>query len=799
MGRGMRSKLSRSGAMIVAIAMCAIVPAFGPVATAATVQGATSTAEHAAESIDLDNPTAGISDPAAHLTPLDRNCAAGQVDVNSADAVQIGDAIGISSKPTLQRIVSGRPWLRSLDLVSVPGVGPSRAAMLREKLCAAPDALPPAVDHAPKAGFTGVDLQTATATQIADATRLSLPIARRLKAYGPLPDDLHQIAAPAVPGLSDPVIDRLLAAGNVAITPYPFSYQGKTWQWVSHDHGAVVAASSDSRYALIVPPDRVSGDGAWATVSAQPDEYGVLPSGDFHIYGAWTPEVAVQLPNITDYTASDETAIHAAADGPRISQGTGLAAGPVSGTTVAAMTSLSTVTLSVRSVGCAANQGYALSSASPLLWCQPDFRDGSLRSAFTSTLQSQFLHMDPSPGPCPAAGEPLLSVRGTMYGMKCTDITVHGATATATWKNASATPFWFGNVYHYQSSPSGVMTMHEPGTFSITDNLFAKIAADRNLIPPGFTATVDVAQGGGPVTSSVRTGGFWPPVFWITDQFTALLDPLFSAYAGSENQLIGCALGMSNDPDAATLMSCLSGVIKNASTLLSESDKLSKSTKVLVASAAEKANALGWIALGINLALSSVQWATQTGLDTVTYEFRNPAPPIGVGGGGLNGATADGKYIARVSGDGAAFLVDTTTQTAVSIGTSGDFNCYATGYFVLDDLTEYVGSDGSYRLTAPGNPKVLPGDVAATCKSMDPVWSYTPVADGGNVPNGVIVKMPDWLGRGSWWITPSGSIETIADGGTYQCLAAKAPVIYNFPLAKVDAWTPVGTTPASCP
>src|SRR5688572_29199735 len=60
-----------------------------------------------ADAVDLGAPERGITDPLAGVSPLDRNCRTGQVDVNTAPADRIAQALNLASQPTIQRIVAG--------------------------------------------------------------------------------------------------------------------------------------------------------------------------------------------------------------------------------------------------------------------------------------------------------------------------------------------------------------------------------------------------------------------------------------------------------------------------------------------------------------------------------------------------------------------------------------------------------------------------------------------------------------------------------------------------------------------
>ena len=109
-----------------------------PVATAAPVVAPAAVATQ----IDLTNPTAGINDPLASMPVLDRNCKAGQTDVNTATAAELMAAFHIDAD-TAGRMIAGREWLKATDTISVPGVPSSAYQYIRANGCATPITLPP--------------------------------------------------------------------------------------------------------------------------------------------------------------------------------------------------------------------------------------------------------------------------------------------------------------------------------------------------------------------------------------------------------------------------------------------------------------------------------------------------------------------------------------------------------------------------------------------------------------------------------------------------------------------------------
>ena len=94
-------------------------------------------------------------------------------------------------------------------------------------------------------------------------------------------------------------------------------------------------------------------------------------------------------------------------------------------------------------------------------------------------------------------------------------------------------------------------------------------------------------------------------------------------------------------------------------------------------------------------------------------------------------------------------------------------------------------------------PLLRPYDgIQLTCNNTGRTnWTYTPTAYGGNTGIDVILRNSN----GNYWlINSAGEIQTIPDGGTYLCLAASNPVIWNTPDARINDWSPAGNTPAAC-
>ncbi len=159
-----------------------------------------------------------------------------------------------------------------------------------------------------------------------------------------------------------------------------------------------------------------------------------------------------------------------------------------------------------------------------------------------------------------------------------------------------------------------------------------------------------------------------------------------------------------------------------------------------------------------------------------------PPPPPGGGVGSGDGDGADAGFIHRDPVTRSGYLVQDGKYFHIPNG--GVFECLAASRVVWDNLASDT---------------IDPESTQASCSQPDGQWSYSPVEAGGNVPRNVILRedSSDTL-VSAWLINSRGEIQTIPNGGIYQCLAYANPVIWNVPLEKVNAWRPVGTAPASC-
>lgn len=765
-----------------------------------------------AHAIDVTAPEAGITDPLRGIAPLDRNCKPGQVDVNTASAQSIGSALRINSKPTLDRIIAMRPWLKPLDLISVPGVPPASADLLVSRACATPTQLPMPTPLACQTNTSAVDLQSASADAIAVRLKLPRSVADALVAARPLPQDLDQVVTPRVPGYAQPKLSTLLANGQICVTPAVFTFSGTTWRWASEQHGAVSAAAGKSDYALIVPPRVVAGPtGAWASIKPRFDS--PLPRASLHIHGVWTGEVGSRFPDLTDPTGGKPGLIHDTADGtPALSWGASVAR-EKRGTVVAPMRSLSDATAIDLSPLCSTSPVVAQQGRDDgSLLCSGDSpRDTGLHPllAQRGTYAGRYVTQHPVPGPCGNNGT-AISSGGLPVTMACFT-SVSGSSATWTIGNYSGVQYASGFLTAFGSVVRRVpLGNHafQTGSVTVDGSLYGlvgkevatKLVRNSNLMLPGTTIGISKTRGSGPSTfrhdlSLSEWADHWT-LFNLLQVLDAGLEVAgIQAIRGID--LIDCLDQIGANVDARNVTDCFVAVADGVlGDLEAEATRKGESTKArrlanLRSMAKVISRSLALPDLGASFIVQAV--AAAKGSDNLTLEFLPPARPVGSASGGL---ADDGTVIVRTTGR-EGFLVNLSTRVARPITTGGDFLCYAQSRFVIDLRTKFSDGQGNEFLQL--DPLVAISKVAApSCQGGLPVWTYTP-PPLGNTPVNVILRGADDGGvTSSWLINSRGEIQTIPDGGTYECLTFANPVIWNVPFDKIQAWPKVGTVPASC-
>ncbi|SES40010.1 hypothetical protein SAMN04488000_12699 [Lentzea albida] len=792
--RGSSPLLLRTFLAVVVVASSVVIPS--------AAQAEPSPQQPATSSIDLQNPQQGVADPVAAMRPLLRDCKVGQIDVNTAAPREIERALHLA-EPAGAAVVSGRPWHRTVDLISVPGIGPSKETLLVERACATPTKLPPPTPLACVTGSDAVDLQSASLEQIASRTGLGRPAIERLIAARPLPQNLEQIVAPRVPGVSRPAVKRLVDDRAVCVTPAPFRFSGTSWRWASGRHGAVVSAE-DPKYALFVPPGRVAGDtGAWATVKPLPGELGVLPSADFHIHGPWTPEVAVRVPAPPHSEGIDDVVVaHDRGDGDMsasFNQGTAESMTPEGRVVTAPASSLSTFTTYLPgSCGDPGRTGLFACSDSAA-------RDTSDRALSVQWATAMARTLALAATNCDVRNVRARTAGFTTSGLDCV-ADMNGETGEWTFENKSSVLLSSGVVFPAVPKGGTFDRSAVRGDLGVLSNWLADSAIEQGFLPPNGKLTVRKAVGSGDTVLDAAAAIGWSSGWVSAQQVVSVVDEALDLLPlddldRARKLYVACSaeLGLLAGADfAGALLECLSEPLVDLLERAAEryaGDDLRKSK--LASAARLVARFLGKAFIAVDLALSAAGvWQSQG--RTVQMRTLSPPPPPPAAGR-FDGPSGDHTYIARIS-DGRTYLVETVNggrpSRAIHIGTNGLFNCLAMSRYVVDDVQPSQEGDRFVLILPGGTTPVI--DLELTCDPAGSAWSYTGVRHGGNVLDNVILKMPDWLGTGSWFIDGDGKISSIADGGTYLCLARAHPVIYNVPFDRISAWPDVADHPAAC-
>jgi DNA uptake protein ComE-like DNA-binding protein len=814
-----------------------VLRALGALLAVALVLPAASAAESTAPPIDLAHPAADVNDPVASLAPVNTECAKGQVDLNTASAEEIGSRLRLASDPTVKRIIALRPWLKGSDLSSVPGIGPQLAATLAPKTCTTQLVLPAASPLACRS-TSEVDLQAASAAQI--ATRLNLPMvtANALVGARPLPQDLTQVITPRVPGLSQPTANGLLRRRQICVTPAPMLAGGAAWRWATPAGGAVVRRDG---FGLIVPPGRVTEPfGAYISVKALPRD--VLPRMEGKIHGTWNSgatTVAVQGP--WEGTDQDErpAVFHESVDRkPALAIGDGTAVGQVGGkpTVTAVASSLSEFEYGTST--CTPQAAPAGTYPAPL--CIESLLDGSLhdewlrQGSVAGSASGDSLKPKPFCGSL-QTGVSLATAEGALpFGITCFSelmgVPYVGGTARWSFTNDAYGSVVFGlataSVVYYQYATDNQSTHGLTGR--VETNPFSAELLDwldiSNALFPGQSLHVTKRPSfvGTPVHVEVSASA---TTAWAS--INVLLGSLAEMAGGDAQKVYDFAAGARDcagvplDEALGCAKTVVEGALHSAQEGLDGRTKLARKLK----SVARALKALDVPGVAASVSTSFIVKYQQSHGDGTDATLRNePNKPsvdalgrnvkaqcLSQGafswildmacqnafyaslGGVLSRVPAGDSYIARNPSTHRAVLVK-PGGVVLDIKDGGTFNCLAATWFVWDNED------------VPALNKPLSGD--ATCGDAGPRhWDMRPVAEGGNIPDDVILRLrPEDAqnGTGSWLINNRSEIQTIPDGGTYLCLAYANPVIWNVPLGDrvpfvgINEWRPVGTAPASC-
>lgn len=596
-----------------------------------------------APAIDLSSPAAAVHDPAAGLVPVTTNCASGQVDLNAATAAELSAALGVPSNPTVSRLIALRPWLKGSDLSSVPGIGPSLAAQIAPRTCTGQ---PAATTTQPRACSSSaqVDLNTASAATIESKLGLPRVTVSALIAARPLPQNLSQVIAPRVPGLSEPTVNTLTQQGRICVTPSPYVGGATLYRWITPNGGAVVR---NGAFALIVPPGRTVGTGSYGGVTPLEAEDGVLPKADYHIYGTWNTgvtTVAVQGPRVAPTEPGGDVVIHEAADEDRMSSGSGVATSDVNGvpTVTATATSLSDFVFGY--TGCASNNPPVM-GGNPA--CLSALTDGSIKQAWQDDAAAQGAKAQRSlmdQTHCGNTGTGRVVDGSLPYGMSCGQ-QVTNASGEVTWSmtNKASVDIAYGVVSGevvYNYSTEGYQYTQPPvldgGTDSnvINELIIDAIAPRLHWVFAGQVLHVAKQQGFLDTTVNVNANpiatagwnGFnqllgampdvqGPKILVEALKAIGILDTLKGCFLQNAGDALGCAKGLLDQAiDYLKTPDHLSAAVKAAGLTVTDARKTALTATFTTAS-----KFLKWFAVadwaGSFLASMAFQHIGGTGVD----------------------------------------------------------------------------------------------------------------------------------------------------------------------------------------
>ena len=788
-----------------AILLCATVLAAGAVPVSSAGAAPPGTVAASAPQIDLADPTATVADPVAGLVPVDAECRAGQVDLNTASPADLSEALNLPSQPTVQRLIALRPWLKGADLSSVPGIGPDTAAALAPRTCATPPALPPA---APLACATAgqVDLQAASAPTIASQLRLPRKVADALVAARPLPQNLTQVIAPRIPGLSKPTVERLLSADRICVTPAPMLAGGSAWRWATPAGGAVVRRDG---FALIVPPGRITApSGAYASVTPLPAVDGIAPRMDAHIWGDWAlgaTTVAVQGPWLGAGAGLVPVVLHDSTDrGLTMSTGGGAVVSTVDGAPTVTAQQYSLSESRFGAAECAATGSG--SSVGGSVFCIDTLTDGQLADQWTGQARaygsslSAVVRQRPA---CQTVTGPLTvaaSFAALPFGVSC-GTTASDSTGRATW---TFTNDAYGDVFVaslgvlYNYAVYGGSSDVELGTGAAFPLGTLQNALNGGDDRSGILFTqqsllVTKARDSGEtrVDVDVATGATaaWAGMLGVLDSGAG---ELFKAWhrispAAATNALAGCTT-----LDARGV-ACVTAAAELAADALLANGSVDSKLRLLASTVKGALKVLPvatWVTNFTTAAVVDVGDGSGVLLRNNSIPVTGPGGPPGGGGQGpvVSGPIGFGdSFIARDPSSRRSVLVK-PSGAVLNIASGGVFNCLARTWLVVD-----VAAQSALNQRPSGE---------ATCGEVGGrAWDIRPAAEGGNVPVNVLLReRAEDQTNGvveSYLLNSRGELQPIPDGGTYLCLAHANPVVWNVADSAADAWQP-RSAPASC-
>ena len=574
-----------------------------------------------------------------------------------------------------------------------------------------------------------------------------------------------------------------------------------TQKWV--DPGTATTVSAGSGYAVAIPAAALS-QRSLVTVTPLPPADGVLPQADVTVSGPVSGRIEVTLPlppsdgsgpvllreDATGVYISSGSAVHVTTADGRTAitasvapSGAGaapqaLSAGPTAVTPPASPTAVTQSATQTRvSAGYSGFQCRNLSEQQRAqLFACADIADMSFPSWYQNRAKVDGLVLNEKGAkttPCGYWGGTASAAGTVPFGVACI-VETNGQAGRYAFTNnfyGQIGPWGSAAIYKYAAiGGSAASDVQLPEDISLLMRPIADAAKGSYLVP-GATVALTKERGSPDTTLAINSDligtGVYHGMQYLAGQVS---DALLAAGAADPAILLKfsqCATSQLTE----TAGDCFLQAMQHFADTAADAGTGSKWKNVAQGASVLK-GVLKWADIGtfaLSLAFAAVAFTPNA-----SVKLRNVTPILPPTNRGGN------DYIARDPGTGLA--VQVLNGTPYSIPDSGTFNCLATTRVVWD-----IGALQAL-LTVPAG--------SATCSNLgrEP-WTYTPSPDGGNTGTNVILRSAN---GSNWLINGAGEIQTIPDLGTYGCLAAANPVIWNTPGTKINDWRPIGATPATC-
>jgi alpha-tubulin suppressor-like RCC1 family protein len=552
--------------------------------------------------------------------------------------------------------------------------------------------------------------------------------------------------------------------------PNPSTPPGSTGeQWV--EAGAPATVTAPGGYSISIPAG-VLQQRSLVTVTPQPPAEGTIPTVDVHIDGPWSGQVQVGVPLPAGATGTWPILVHDAVDGTRISSGQAVSLSTVDGVPVvtASVSSLSQFQ-SWDQIVC---QSMTAEDRAASYLCANN-RDRTFQQWFRDQAAVSGARLGKDGGarehPCHYSGGTAESVGTIPFGVSCS-VTMEGQQGRFAFTNnfhGKVLGWSSGAVYGLSSRGGEVSrTTDLPADIPWVLRPIVDAASGATLVPAAtvrYDKPLNSAETSLVVNANLAATGVYQGMQLLAGQVGDQALAAGASDAALVTKFGSCASKDLND----TVADCFTDAVKQ----LLGSDAVGRKIGATPAYMLKKV--LRWADVGSyteSLVFAAAAW--QPNPEVLLSNVQAVDPPTDRGGN---------DYIARDPGTGRA--VRYYNGQAYDIANGGTFNCLATTRVVWDNP----------RLRALRQDPVG----TATCDNTGRTpWTYTPTAAGGNTGTDIILRDTSTTPHRNYLINSAGDIQTIPDGGTYLCLAASNPVIWNTPTDKITPWRPVGVTAATC-